>query len=210
MLFESIVSNKGDLSCATGLEGKKMLNRIVTAFVLFGLLISVPTSAAPDGSLRKMLDTKITLIEYITLRTDLESVKRLATGKVTKWGDYSSVVELRVFFRYDDSELTFELVPANDHYFSTVAEAKSYCRDLSRAERSNVWLQLFADSSPNGWTANGVGAEGFRSQLYTSTKIVVGVDRGYIKEQLPEGEYSLLCKAYLDDEGEIKNFSYNL
>lgn len=64
-----------------------MLNRIVTALVFSGLLISVPTSAAPDGSLREMLDTKITLIEYITLHTKLKSVERLATGDVTEWGN---------------------------------------------------------------------------------------------------------------------------
>lgn len=189
---------------------KKTLNRIATTFVLSSLLISVPASAAPDGSLRKMLDTDITLIEYITLKTDLETVKRLAKGQATKWGDYSSVVELRVFFKYDDSELSFNLFPVEDHYFSTVAKAKSYCRDLIRAERFDVWFQLLAYSSPNGWAASGVEAEGFRSQLYASTKIVVGVGRDYIEEQLPEGESSLLCKAYLDDEGQIKSFSYNL
>lgn len=187
-----------------------MLSRIAFTFVLSSLLISAPTSAAPDGSLRKMLDTNITLIEYITLKTDLESVKRLATGRATTWGDYSSVVELRVFFRYDDSELTFDLAPVDDHYFATVAEAKSYCRDLIKEERFWVAFHLFADSTPNGWSTVGLDVDDFRAQLYKSTKIVVGVFRGNIKEQLPEGEYSLVCRAYLDDEGAIKNFSYNL
>ena len=48
---------------------------------------------------------------------------------------YCSVVELSVKFDYGDSELTFVLNPVDDHYFSTIAEAKSYCRDLIRAER---------------------------------------------------------------------------
>lgn len=45
MLFGSIVSNTGDFSGAAGLQEKKMLNRIVTAFVLSGLLISEPVEA---------------------------------------------------------------------------------------------------------------------------------------------------------------------
>lgn len=187
-----------------------MLSRIAFTFVLSSLLISAPTSAAPDGSLRKMLDTNITLIEYITLKTDLESVKRLAKGRTTKWGNYSSVVELRVFFKYNDSELRFDLDPVDDHYFSTVAKAKSYCRDLIRAERFYVWLLLFSDSTPNGWSTGGLGVDGFRPQLYESAKIVSAVGRDYIEEQLPEGEYGLTCVASLDNEGAVKNFSYNL
>lgn len=187
-----------------------MLKRIVTAFVLPILLISGSTFAAPDGSLRKMLDTQITVIEYIEIKTKLASIQRLATGNATKWGDYSSVVELRVFFKYDDNELTFALVPVDDHYFSTIAEAKSYCRDLIKEERLIVWLLLIADSSPNGWSTARLETGDFFEQLYASSKIRVSINKKYIAEELPEGEYVLRCKASLDNEGEVKSFSYNL
>lgn len=182
---------------------------LATVFVLSSLLISAPTSAAPDGSLRKMLDTKITLIEYITLQTDLRSLRRVAKGVVSEWGEYSSVVEIYVDFDYDDSELSFVLRPVDGHYFSTIAKAKSYCRDLIREERFSLWLHLLTHSTPNGWSKSSLQAEDFEKQLYKSTKIETAVDRVYIEEELPEGE-SLRCKASLDDKGEIKNFSYNL
>lgn len=187
-----------------------MVNRIVTPLILFGLLISVPTSAAPDGSLRKMLDTNITLIEYITLLTKLRSVERLAKGDASKWGEYSSVVELSVNFDWDDSELTFELVAVDDHYHSSIAEAKSYCRDLIRAERMTVWLMLLFYSTPNGWHTGGLDTDEFQDQLRESTKIRASVDYREIEEELPEGEYALHCTASLDKDAEIKSFSYNL
>ena len=196
-----------------GLEEKKMkktLNRIATAFVLFGLLISAPTSAAPDGSLRKMLDTEITLIEYITLKTELRSLTRLAKGEVSKWGEYSSVVELSVKFDYGDGELTFVLNPVDDHYFSTIAEVKSYCRDLIREEQSAVWVQLLFYSTPNGWSMEGLDTDEFQDQLRESTKIRAFVFNNEIEEALPEGESYLICTASLDKDGKIKNFSYNL
>lgn len=195
---------------ALGLEEKKMLNRIVTTLVLSSLLISAPTSAAPDGSLSKMLNTNITLIEYITLRTKLTSVERLATGKVTKWGDYSSVVELSVNFDYDDSDLTFSLSAVDDHYFATISEAKSYCRDLIRAERMTVWITLLFYSTPSGWTRGDLDTDEFQNQLRESTKIRAAVGYREIEETLPEGERFLECIASLDKDAEIKNFSYNL
>ena len=187
-----------------------MLNRIVTAFVLCTLLISAPTFAAPDGSLRKMLDTKITLIEYITLYTKLTSVEREARGRTREWGDYSSVVRLRVDFDYEDSELAFTLTPVEDHNFSTVAEAKPYCRDLIRAERLSVWALLFFNSEPNGWSTGSLDSDDFNEKLLKSSKIRTYIGKGQIEEELPEGEYSLACTASLDEDGQIKNFSYNL
>lgn len=188
----------------------KTLTTLVTAFVLSGLLISMPTSAAPDGSLRKMLDTKITLIEYIELRTKLRSVERLATGVVTEWGDYTSVVRLHTVFDHDDSELTFWLNPEDDHYFSTIAEAKSYCRDLIRKERLEVWLLLVVYSTPSGWTTDSLDTDEFQKKLYQSAKIVTALGREQVEEQLPEEEHVLRCEASLDDKGQVKNFSYNL
>ena len=183
---------------------------LAMAFVLSSFLISAPTSAAPDGSLRKMLDTKITLIEYITLRTQLRSVKRLATGEVTKWGDYSGVVTMSVWFDHDDSDLTFALSAVDDHYHSTIAEAKSYCRDLIRAERREVWLVLFFYSSPSGWTTDTLDTDEFQERLRESTKIRASVGYKEIEEKLPEGEVALHCTASLDKDAKIKNFSYNL
>jgi hypothetical protein len=72
-----------------GFEGKKIFNRIAATFVLSTLLISASTFAAPDGSLRKMLNTQITLIEYITLYTKLTSVEREARGRTREWGDFA-------------------------------------------------------------------------------------------------------------------------
>lgn len=189
---------------------KKTLNHIATAFVLSSLLISVPTSSAPDGSLRAMLDTEITLIEYITLQTKLASIERLATGDVTKWGDYSGAVHLDVVFDYDDSELIFAVVPVDRHYFSTVAEAKSYCRNLIRAERIDVWGLLIWYAKPNGWASGGLQTNDFLGLLAQSSKIRSIIGGARIEEELPEGEYSLECIASLDDEGRIKSFSYNL
>lgn len=186
----------------------KILSRIASAFVLSSLLISAPTSAAPDGSLRKMLDTNITLIEYITLQTQLRSVQRLATGRVTKWGDYSGAVKLDLAFNYDDSELMFALVPVDKHFFSTISEAKTYCRDLIRAERNTVWGLLVWYAKPNGWSSGGLKTYDFLGQLTQSSKIRLIIHN--IEEELPEGEYSLECIASLDDEGKIKSFSYNL
>ena len=187
-----------------------MLNRIVTAFVLSGLLVSAPTSAAPDGSLRKMLDTNITLIEYITLQTRLKSVERLVTGEVTKWGDYSGTVKLDVVFNYDDSELMFALAPVDKHYFSTVSEAKTYCRDLIRAERTSVFLLLSWYARPNGWSSGSLKTDDFFGRLSQSSKIRLLIVDSRIKEELPEEDFFLECIASLDDEGKIKNFSYNL
>lgn len=187
-----------------------MLNRIVTAFVLSVVLISAPTSAAPDGSLRKMLDTKITLIEYITLKTQLESVERLARGSITEWGNYSSVVKLSASFDYGDGELTFRLMPEDDHSFSTLASAKSYCRDLIREERDIIWILLLMDSTPNGWITDSLETDDFFERLYGSSKIRVLITGSRITEKLPENEYYLECIASLDNEGKVKSFSYNL
>jgi hypothetical protein len=189
----------------------KTLSRVAAAFVLSSLLIAEPTSAAPDGSLKKMLDTNITLIEYITLKTQLESVERLAVGLVTEWGDYSSVVKLSAAFDYEDSELAFSLSPVVKPLFSTVAVAKPYCRDLIRAERLTVLILLLIDSTPNGWSSGSLKADGFYEKLYKSSKIRVSIrSSDILKEKLPEGEIYLSCEASLDAEGEIKNFSYNL
>ncbi len=189
---------------------KKVLSHIFTTVVLSSLLIPVPASAAPDGSLKKMLDTNITLIEYITLHVRLQSVERLAEGRVTKWGDYSSVVRMSALFDFEDSELTIVLNPVDDHYFSTVAEAKSYCRDLIRAELLDVWMILVLNSTPSGWSTGSLGGDDFVEKLSESSKIRVSVRRTYIDEKLPEEEYALNCTASLDKAGDIENFSYNL
>ena len=97
-----------------------------------------------------------------------------------------------------------------DHYFSTIAKAKSYRRDLITAERISVWLLLFLDSTPNGWTSGSLDADNFQEQLYESAKIRASVSSKNIGEPLPEKVYTLQCEASLDDKGEIKNFSYNL
>ena len=188
----------------------KTFSRIASAFVLSSLLISAPTSAAPDGSLKKMLDTNITLIEYIALQTRLDSVERLATGEITKWGDYSGVVKMSAWFSYKDGNLDFTLTPVDNHVFSTVAEAKSYCRDLIRAERRAVWLLLLLDSTPNGWSTASLDADEFQAQLYRSSIISTSIYETNIAEKVPDEEYRLECIASLDDEGKIKSFSYNL
>jgi hypothetical protein len=178
--------------------------------VWFVMLASVSVSAAPDGSLRKMLDTQITLLEYIEIKTKLESIERLATGKSTRWGRYYGVVKLSARFDYEEGELIFDLEPVDTHDFSTVAEAKSYCRDLISAERIIVWLLLVTESKPNGWSIGLLDTDDFFEKLYGSSKIRVSVVKTEIAEELPERENFLECEASLDNKGKVKRFSYNL
>ena len=142
--------------------------------------------------------------------TRLQSVERLAAGKVTKWGEHSSVVKLDASFDHGEGDLTFYLYPVDRRYHFTIAEAKSYCRDLIKAEELTVRRLLFIGSSPNGWTTPSLASEDFTEQLYENTKLGVSIDERWIDEKLPEDEYSLECEAEMPRARGIKNFSYNL
>lgn len=189
----------------------KIFNRISAILVLSGALISAPTLAEPNGALKKMLDFEITLLEYIELHTKLHSVERLALGDVTVLDQYNfGLVRLSATFDFDENELIFNLNPTNRESFSSIADAKSYCRNLITAEQFEVWFLLMDKTSPNGWSRGSVGSEEHLEELYKSSKLRHMIWKRQIEEELPERVSYLECKASLDKDGELKSFSYNM
>lgn len=189
----------------------KIFNRLAAIFVLSGALLSATTFAEPGGALKKMLDVEITLLEYIELQTKLRSVERLALGHVTRMGQYNfGSVDLSARFDFDENELIFNLNSKNQDSFSTIVEAKSYCKNLLTAEQLEVWLLLIDKTSPNGWSRASIETDEHLQELYKRSKLRTVILTYQIEENLPEGERFLVCEASLDKEGKIKSFSYNI
>ena len=187
------------------------MKKILVVISLFSLAIGSRFAlATAEGSLRTMLETNITLMEYIEIKTGLESLERMTAGRVTKWGEYSSVVKLRARLGYGHEVLRFHLEPLEDYSFSTIADAKSYCRDLIRAENRSVWILLLGSSTPNGWSNSKLGADDFYKRLFISSEIRVIIEGYEIAEVLPEQESYLICDASLDEKGNVEKFSYNI
>jgi hypothetical protein len=157
-----------------------------------------------------MLDTNITLIEYIALKAELYSVKRLATGRTTKWTGYESIVSVSALFDYGDGELKLLLQPNDDPLFLTIGNAKSYCRGLIEAEQPHFWLLLTTGSTPNGWSNSALKRGVIYRDLFANTTINVMIDARNIKEETPEEQSWLNCTASLSETGKIKDWSYNL
>lgn len=172
--------------------------------------LSVKAQVAGADSLTTMLNTNITLLEYIKLNARFIGIERAASEKTTKWNGYESVVGFDVSFDAREKELNIVLDPTISPSFETIADAKEYCTQLIQAERMDAVILLSFGWRPNGWGNVGLSKEGFSENLLLSSRITTRVGENQIVEPFPRKAYFLNCEASINGGGEIISWTYNL
>lgn len=186
---------------------KKIIAILIALSSMHGL-------AAPSGSLKAMLDTKITLLEYYELRVDILNAKRLARNIKSSWGTedalYRSVVTYGVSLDFAESKLVHNIYLEEDPTFATIDEAKASCKSLIEMSKSLLSVALRNYTTPSGWGNSATNDDDFLGNV-TSNSIIKRAEFSWnIKEKLPDGEGALVCKASLDEDGNISQWSFNL
>lgn len=171
--------------------------------------LSVKVQVAGADSVTTMLNTNITLLEYIKLKARFIGIERAVSEKTTKWNGYESVVEFDVWFDAREKELKVVLAPTISPSFQTIADAKEYCTQLIQAERLEAVILLSFGWRPNGWGNVSLNKEGFTENLLLSSKIATTVGQNQILESFPRKTYVLQCEANINGGGEIIRWSYN-
>ena len=174
------------------------------------IALSVKVQIAGADSTTTMLNTNITLLEYIKLNARFIGIERAVSEKTTKWNGYESVVGFDVSFDAREKELNIVLDPTISPSFQTIADAKEYCTQLIQAERLEAIILLSFGWRPNGWGNVGLNKEDFSENLLLSSKITTRVGENQILESFPRKAYFLNCEASINGAGEIIRWSYNL
>ena len=146
-------------------EKKKMLNRIVTAFVLFGVLISVPTLANPDQEPSEVSNGDV--VSEVVER-DVPALRNKAFRELVK---ATNDLEKK---KYDKAEKRLNKLLARD--------------DLNKYELANVYNQLaFLDYKRDDYPASikwyekvvelGVEVREVQEKVVVATPLVAMVTR---------------------------------
>lgn len=186
------------------------MKKLVLAAVV--MLFSTTTMAEPSGSLKAMLDTNITLIEYLDLKIGVESLRRQVTGRKTVWfansTRYESVVEIHINFDYDESKLYWQYQPVDHPIFKTTKAAKEYCRALQKVEVENrsVLVLTSLGTSPLGWGNSKTNTKGYYEGIYANSVLRTIV----FPENIEDSSELLVCRASLNKDMEIASWSFNI
>jgi len=188
-----------------------MKKLIAVALVLF----STATAAEPSGSLKTMMETPISLIEYLELKVLLDSLKSIAKQDVSTWkvkdDQYKSVVTTSMFFDYSENKLIYELSPVTIHELNSIKHAKAYCRALIERHRHIAWFHSRFNTTPHGYGTGITLSEDFTKDALKNTVIRTTIkDIAFMFANLPKNLPPLECKASLNEAGEIAKWSFNL
>lgn len=151
------------------------VNKMKKIVAILIALSSIHGLAAPSGSLKAMLDTRITLLEYYELHLKIFSIERLATDEKTTWSTedalYESVVMYDVSLDFAESKLRHSIGLQEAPTFATIDEAKASCKSL--IERSSKILKIImADSiTPNGWGNSATNDDDFLPNVRSNSII---------------------------------------
>lgn len=184
------------------------MKKLITAVIL--MFCTMTTTAEPTGSLRTMMDTNITLIEYLRLQVQIDSLLGVVKDEKRQWGTefglYESIVERNLRFDYDADRLIYYVIPIDEPTFKSMKEAKAYCRALIVNQRLDVWFRSLFNSSPEGWSNSVLNADDYEKGVFEHSII-----QNFIpQERIEDSEEGLVCKANLNGEGEIKSWSFNI
>lgn len=189
------------------------MKKLVLAAVV--MLFSTTTMAEPSGSLKTMLNTPITLIEYLEIKMLIANVQREAEPFESWWQagerNYKAVVNRFVKFDYEENKLVFSLYPKATHTFNSIENAKVYCQALIKMEHIQISILIEDLTTPNGWGNSGTNSEGYldgiRKNVILKTSIYKGNFEGV---KLPDNMETLECMASLNETGQISSWSFNL
>ena len=184
------------------------MKKLITAVIL--MFCTMTTTAEPTGSLRAMMDTQITLIEYLKLQVQIDSLLGVVKDEKRQWGTefglYESIVERNLKFDYDADRLIYHVIPIDEPTFKSMKEAKAYCRALIVSQRRDVWVRSLFNSTPEGWGNSRINADDYEKGVFEHSII-----QNYIpQKRIEDSEEGLFCKANLNGEGEIKSWSFSI
>lgn len=181
--------------------------------LVVGIVFSTVATAEPSGSLKTMMETPITLIEYIDIKTQLRHLRSgphiwAAGGKT-----YRAKFDGRVQFDYDENKLRF-FVDAKglaELSFKTLAEAKAYSQAMIEVESLYIFMLANDFSRPNGWGTKSTNAENFRGGVHENI-IIENIIPTVLIEELrgKESPHYLETEAHWDERGKIVRWSFNL
>ncbi|MDB2616629.1 hypothetical protein N9Z13_06985 [Luminiphilus sp.] len=177
--------------------------------------MSSSAMAEPSGSLKAMLETKITLIEYYVLMTKIQNVHYLVVDRRISWGDsptHESLVQIYPSFDYENSKLKHDIQLFNYYYteLGSISDAKAYCKGILLSASWLLAENLLSYLRPNGWGNSKTNAKDFEDNVFANSTMETTVSSGQIAEDLPKGEHKLECTASLDKYGQIYGWTFNI
>ena len=189
------------------------MKKLILAAVV--MLFSTTTMAEPSGSLKAMLNTQITLIEYLELKVLIGNVQRGVGNHKSFWQageqNYKAVVNRYVEFDYEENKLVFSLHPMATHTFNSIENAKAYCQALIKTGNLFTQFGTGAYITPNGWGNSGTNNEGYLDGIRKNVVLKTSIYKGQFEGgKLPDNMRKLECIGRMDAKGEIASWSFNL
>ena len=171
--------------------------------------------AEPSGSLKAMLNTQITLIEYLELKVLISDLDNRVMNYTSSWqaGEqkYETFVSMSVKFDYGENKLIFLLTPEVYDSFNSLENARAYCRALIEYKLGEVFGKILLDTTANGWGNSGTNNKGYFDGIRKNTILKTSIPGSQIEGvKLPNNMLTFDCMAKMDETGEISSWSFNL
>ena len=189
------------------------MKKLILAAVV--VLFSTTTTAEPSGSLRTMLNTQITLIEYLELKVLIGNVERRVGNYKSFWQaggqNYEAVVNRYVKFDYEENKLIISLFPLATHTFNSIENAKAYCQELIKTENLFRGFSTGSFTEPNGWGNSGTNNNGYLDGIRKNVVLRTSIFKRQFEDgKLPDNMRELECMGRMDAKGKIASWSFNL